>query len=515
MIEENVNLMWLEAFINILLHVPLDKNAAKQDMIAECRLYYKSNPVELKKIDEFENDYCPETVINWYTRDSFVYRLVNKALRTLNIDIIFKFRFLIIDLYQQLKQRHIDYIKSLSTIDPNKIVHTVYRCQHIGIHELEKLKDSIGNIICPNSFFSTTEDCLMAQLFVAGSSNSECVLFQIDIPDSYYQNAIDASNYTCPFSKLENLSQFQSESEVIFSLGALFRIESIEKYNMWFVCLKFEEDNNELGQDFYLAEKLENGTYDWQNRCSVEDRILLLMEKFPPSSRNIINIYIKYGVFADVDGLTTATTLNTYRKGFELLMKCLPNYRYVLTVAMQLTIGLLYCNRGERILAIQFGEEALHVAETYLHFDHECSLICYNYLAVIHQIEDQYTESLSIYEKMLSIAMEYDNTSALLAIYNDINRITCDFGDYEYEMASLKKIDLQRQIQRFMEVKSSCFAKTYHNAQILRKLQLTLNEYQRLLRLIQRAYFSFSYFDRGEARRNYSSIDTCSTNIGR
>ncbi|CAF3425281.1 unnamed protein product [Rotaria sp. Silwood2] len=696
-IEENVNLMWLEAFINILLDVPLDKNVAKQDMIAECRLYYTNNPAELKKIDEFENNYCPETVINWYTRDSFVYRLVNKALRMLNIDIIFKFRFLIIDLYQQLKQCHIDYMKSLSTIDPNKVIHTVYRCQHIGTHELEKLKASIGNMICPNSFFSTTEDCLMAQSFVAGSSSSECVIFQIDIPDSYYQNAVDTSNYICPFLKIENLSQFQSESEVIFSLGALFRIESVEKYNMWFVCLKFEDGNDELIKDFYQTDKLENQTYDWQSRCSVEDRILLLTEKFPLSSRNIINIYIKYGVFADVDGLTTAKTLTTYRKGFELLMKCLPDYHYALTIAMQLSIGLLYCNRGERFLAIQFGEEALHVAETYLQIDHECSLICYNYLAVIHQIEDQYTESLSIYEKMLSIAKEHDNSSALLAIYFDINRITCDFGDYEYEMVSLKKMvelerklgcenlennyyqfgsyyerqenftialyyykehfqcllkkhaclidllrsysrigkmyekynhyiaalqiyirvllaepitlisygcsllrkyekmikliqrlikckslkkvkyyfrllmtqsfssiifinfvkkikflfyfkfdhinslkaslniiltqalteynnqriyektlkDLQRQFQQVMEVKSSCFGKTYHNAQILRRLQSTLNDCQRLLRLTQRVYFSFSYFDRDKPRRNYSSIDQCSTDIGR
>jgi hypothetical protein len=182
MIEENISLEWLDLFFDILLRIPLDKNAAKQDMIAECRLYYKNNSLELKKIDEFEMDYSPETVIRWYTRDSFVYRLVNKALRTLNIDIIYKFRFFIIDLYQELKQRHSDYLSTINL--NNNMIRTVYRSQHMGLNEIEKIQTSIGSLICPNSFFSTTEDFLLAKTFVAGSCSSECVLFQIDIPDS-------------------------------------------------------------------------------------------------------------------------------------------------------------------------------------------------------------------------------------------------------------------------------------------------------------------------------------------
>jgi tetratricopeptide (TPR) repeat protein len=696
-IEENISLMWLQLFFDILLRMPLDKNVAKQDMIAECRLYYKNNSVELKRIDEFEIDYCPETVIHWYTRDSFVYRLLNKALRTLNIDIIFKFRFLIIDLYQQLKQRHIDYIESLPTINPNKIIHTVYRSQHLGINELEKLKAGVGSLICPNSFFSTTESFLMAKAFVAGGRGSECVLFQIDIPDSYYSSIADALQYTRPFLKLESLSQFESESEVIFALGALFRIESIEEYDMWYVCLKFEAEHDELGEDFHLSEELENINQDWQNRRNVEDRILLLTEKLPQSCRGILNVYIKYGIFADENNITTAETLTTYRKGFELITKCLPDYCYLITVAMQLSIGLLYCNRGERILTIQLGEAAVRIAENYLHVDRDCLLICYDYLAVIHQLEDQYTEALSIYEKMLSLAIEQDHTSALLAIYDRIQSIAGDSGDYEYELICLKKVtelsrklgcedkvmtyfnfavfyerkqnfdaalyyykknflcllqrntsksdltrayyhigkmyekqnyyiaalqiyvqmlavelvslpcydrlllwryetmikciqrlikckclknvrysfqslmskspssitfikfikkikflfyfkldhpialkeslnvlltqilteynnrmmygtylkNLQRLIERFMKMKPPCFAKIYHNAQMLRKLRATVDGYQQFLYLIQRAYFSSSYMDKTEAQANYLSIKTCSNDIGR
>jgi tetratricopeptide (TPR) repeat protein len=346
---------------------------------------------------------------------------------------------------------------------------------------------------------------------------------------------------------------------------------------------------------------------------------------------------------------------------------------------------------------MQFGEAAFQIAETYLHADHECLLICYNYLAVIHRVEDQYTEALSIYERMLSIAVEQDNSSALLAIYNQISQITCDSGDFDYELICLRKIaelsrklnceniamtnfefglfyekqenftaalyyykqnvrcllqqnapmmdlmrtyshigimyenlnyysaalqiyvqilveelvslpvydrsllrkyervikciqrlikcnsskklryyfqslmssssssimfikfiqkikflfyfelghriklkeylnmllerilteyhnqrmygsslkKLQRLAQRFMIVRSACFAKIYHNTQILRKLQSTLDDYRRFLYLIQRAYFSTSHIDISTAKNNDSSIERCSANIGR
>jgi hypothetical protein len=42
----------------------------------------------------------------WYTRDSFLYRVVNMALRSKNIVIIWKFRFIIQDIYQQLEALH-------------------------------------------------------------------------------------------------------------------------------------------------------------------------------------------------------------------------------------------------------------------------------------------------------------------------------------------------------------------------------------------------------------------------
>ncbi|CAF1634338.1 unnamed protein product, partial [Didymodactylos carnosus] len=55
-------------------------NESKQDLLNHCRLYYKHDLCELKKIDDFEENYRSTKAIRWYTRDSFLYRLINKSL---------------------------------------------------------------------------------------------------------------------------------------------------------------------------------------------------------------------------------------------------------------------------------------------------------------------------------------------------------------------------------------------------------------------------------------------------
>ena len=75
----------------------------KQQLIQLCKKEYQNNNNELKCVREFEKDYRKEKAVWWYTRDSFLYRVLNKALRIQNIDLLFLLRFVIRDIYQQLK----------------------------------------------------------------------------------------------------------------------------------------------------------------------------------------------------------------------------------------------------------------------------------------------------------------------------------------------------------------------------------------------------------------------------
>ena len=107
--------------------------------------------MELVFVREFEKDYRSDKALWWYTRDSFLYRMLNKALRVQNIDLLFLLRFVIGDIYQQLKQV-------------------------MSIDELNTLRQSIDNLISINSFFSTS-------LNSSEITSDLCrVLFVIDAP---------------------------------------------------------------------------------------------------------------------------------------------------------------------------------------------------------------------------------------------------------------------------------------------------------------------------------------------
>jgi len=72
---------------------------SKQEIIDKCYSYYRRNQKEMENIAEFERDYTPDQAIKWYTRDSFIYKLINKALRTEDIDVWYIYIGFILGIY--------------------------------------------------------------------------------------------------------------------------------------------------------------------------------------------------------------------------------------------------------------------------------------------------------------------------------------------------------------------------------------------------------------------------------
>lgn len=59
----------------------------------------------MQRINDLEQKYGEQTPIWWYTLESFLYRMLNHALRTFDIDILVKMKFFIRDLHEQIKHR--------------------------------------------------------------------------------------------------------------------------------------------------------------------------------------------------------------------------------------------------------------------------------------------------------------------------------------------------------------------------------------------------------------------------
>ncbi len=103
---------WARVILYSLLNIRKPTENIYRDMLKECRDIYQGNQSMCQKIDDFEKKYDPKDAILWYTKDSFLYRQVNAAFRTENILTIWKFRFIIQDIYKRLELLHEEQTKN-------------------------------------------------------------------------------------------------------------------------------------------------------------------------------------------------------------------------------------------------------------------------------------------------------------------------------------------------------------------------------------------------------------------
>jgi len=99
--------MYCQLLKEIFLGMEHDAEDAKRQLAEFCKREYLGNVAGLDIINEFINKYTKESAIRWYTRDAFIYRMLNKSLRMHDIEAINKFGFFIKDLYCQLQESNI------------------------------------------------------------------------------------------------------------------------------------------------------------------------------------------------------------------------------------------------------------------------------------------------------------------------------------------------------------------------------------------------------------------------
>ena len=201
----------------------------------------------------------------WYTRQSFLYRLLNKALRVQNIDLLFLFRFFIRDLEQQLLNNQ--YTSSCSI--------RVYRGQIVSQGEIELFKNSIGQFISINSFLSTSINRQLAYVFISGldiSQDFQRVLFEITADPNL-------ANIK-PFSQISTHSYFHDEEEVLFMLGSIFQLVSVHCNNdgIWLIQMKLS--SNDDHQLETLLKFLKTESKDMEMNLISFANVLLTMERF-------------------------------------------------------------------------------------------------------------------------------------------------------------------------------------------------------------------------------------------
>ncbi|UJR29648.1 hypothetical protein I4U23_017196 [Adineta vaga] len=213
---------------------------SRQRLIEELKKYYADQDVQLKVLDDFNKNYKAENAIQWYTKDTFLYRSLNNALRQQNVKLLFLYGFFLQDIYQQLVKEN-DNFRRINS-ETSKLI--VYRGQLISKSEIERIKNdtvAVYDLLVNKSLFSTTlkRDCALIYLNEQTRPNDDIqnVLFEIEID-------LQTKSYH-PFTDISHLSQFPIESEVLFMIGTSFKVNTKEityklDENLWIMKLTLE-----------------------------------------------------------------------------------------------------------------------------------------------------------------------------------------------------------------------------------------------------------------------------------
>ncbi|CAF0986725.1 unnamed protein product [Adineta steineri] len=318
----------------LVLEYPVEQpEHAIREMIQYFTFQFEGYDRNKALFDKMERDYYPvlsgevNTVpqyksIWWYTRCSFIFENLNKALRIQDIDMLFKMRFFIVDLHKQLQDLH-------SSAPPLSAPLTVYRGQSMSSEEFEKHKSNIGGLMSMNNFLSTSTDKTVAEMFVNASTNEpgmKHILFEIEIDSKIKKQ--------CPFANIEHVSYFENECEVLISIGSVFRIRSMEKDNnsIWNVRLTLtdEEDKQVKALADGIWEKIES------------DNTLLCLAKL----MRLMGNYEKAEMF--IDELMSGTIFCWHLKNLALVIN---------------EIGLIYEEKGDFSTAILYYQKFIEMKQ--------------------------------------------------------------------------------------------------------------------------------------------------------
>jgi tetratricopeptide (TPR) repeat protein len=450
--SENLNqleptFMYTQIFKEILLDMKHDPQAIK-DLANYCRGLHENNVDELMIIDEFEQNYRSKSAIWWYTRECFTYQMLNRALRTLEGDTIINMGFFIHDLHRQIEELH---RKQIGSYQGKSF--TVYRGQGLLAIDFQKIRKTKGGLISFNSFLSTSEKREVSFEF------AERALGKSDMVGILFRMSIDPSVSSAPFAAIKEVSYFQTENEILFSMHTVFRIGDINKMDknnlLYQVELKLTADDDQ--QLRTLTERIREdagGGIGWARLGALlakighfdkaEELYTVLVDQ-TSDQRAKAAYYNNLGYIKNNQG-DYKKAIWYYEKGLDIEQKILtPNHPSLATSYGN--IGLVYRNMEDYSKALSFFEKTIEIKERYHDPGDPSFATSYNSIGALYDDMKEYSKALSFYEKALEILQKTlpPNHPHIAASYSNIGLTYDNMGEYLKALSFYEKaLEIER-----------------------------------------------------------------------
>ena len=423
--------MYTTLFKRILLDMEHTEDE-KTKFVEFCRAHYADRPQELEIVEEFERDYHPDKAIWWYTRDCFIYQLLNRALRLLESDIIVDMGFFIHDLHRQITKScwkpFFRFFRSQNL--------TLYRGQALSNDDFNKLKKSRGGLLAFNSFLSTSTLKSVSLDFARQNSTRE------NMVGIFFVMTVDPNIPSATFADIEKHSYFGGEGDILFCMHTVFRIDDVlglsERLFEVRVTLTGDYDP-ELRQLTDRMEKDIGGGNGWQRlgrvlidagQMNKAEELYLVLLKQNPSERDQAAYYHQLGVIKDQQG-DYKEALGYYKRAISIEEKILSPTDSLLATSYN-NIGLVYMNMGEYSQALSYYNKSLAIREKTLPTNHPDLASSYNNIGLVYTNMGEYLQALSYCNKSLSIREKTlpTNHPSLASSYNNIGLVYTNMGEY-------------------------------------------------------------------------------------
>ncbi|CAF1237620.1 unnamed protein product [Adineta ricciae] len=397
--ELNGQFVHSQILIDVLLRIKPTRED-KDELISRCYKTYKENDIQLAAVKEFDGKYKSNQALWWYSRECFVYRILNRAFRTQDIDILYLFRFFILDLHKQLNEHRC------------KTSIQVYRAQQMSKDEFEMLRNSIGQFISINSFLSTSFDRLVALRFLNATLDAdlENVLFEI---------TADPNVASKPFADITQMSCHRNEKEVLFMVGSIFQLVGIRNDDgqTWIIQMSLCSDDDHHLQVIFEHMRSEHGGGE-KNLLSfanvlaemgrfdeAEKYYHRLLDHLPLDDPDIGRCYHGLGNITDAKG-DYDTSLQWHQKSLHMRMKLLrtdhphlaPNY---------ISIGCAYFNKEDYHRALESYFKAYEIIQNAFGEDHPDVAMCLNNIGCVYEREKEYETALEYHDRALKIREDF------------------------------------------------------------------------------------------------------------
>jgi len=437
------------------------------NLISLCRHQYKGNKYQLNILREFQQNYSSNNAIWWFTRDTFITQLLNKALKTQNLDLIFLFRFFIHDIEQQLREN-----QCLTTIK-------VYKYQLISNKEFKLLKDSIGQFISINNFLLTNlnRNSILPYFKLSSNNNNyQSILFEITADFNLDKIKVFGNITSLKYSD-------NNQNEILFMLGSIFQLNNIYQNNneQWiiemtltsktnkYLKLIFDNFNNENNDDEinllsfgYILQKINklNETEKYYHR---------LFNELPDDDERIGYCCLNLGNIAllknDYD-----SSLEWLFKSLDISIRTLPsNDKYFALI--YLSMGHVYNGKNDSKSAIEFYNKAIIIWKQSIDENYLNIAECMNNIGIIYKQDKDYLLALECFKKSLIILEKYLSNDHL-----DLSKIHCNIASIyrqleQYDLA-LEYYNLSYQIlEKYYSVDHPNIAKALGNIGIIYALK--------------------------------------------